>query len=470
MDEREKPSPFTEFAGRVAQVPVRAVQLPFQLLNEAIGTPEAVGGRLAEDIRRQKAAELTGRPAEYSEGRRWANALSLGLIPNNPSSAIDPSQLDPEQRAKFERMNPLMQALMQSKRPSDYAALLADDALFAEPEAKPLESVPAGNRLYDPNTDETLLEPVAVPLDPTAADKNVAAAGASRAAAEASSAKAEVSRGELSLFDGKRAKLEAEIRKLDAQAEAARKGDAAEDDPASLKTRSKIAGMENSVLSRFNARTKDLERGFTAARNAYNLFEMREQPPAEMASELSSLGFKLSPNTEPRALQDMMFMVTAVRITDPPGRISDSEQKIYSAARSRFDPDIVAALIEGRPLTNPQRNEMMLAIKKQTRGMVQANDAAVVDARKEMLRDRVKGNGLGMNPINVPDPGAQLREMYFGEGLGDQAAFPAADDEAEALIEQLWAIAHPDGRRPASEQEFVDFVNAHGFRVRDTAP
>ncbi len=471
MEEREKPSPFMEVAGRIAQVPVRALQLPFQLLSEAAGTPEAVNGRLAEDIRRQKASELTGQPVQYSEGRRWANALSLGLIPNNPSSAIDPSQLDPEQRAKFEQMNPLMQALMQSKRPSDYAALLSNDALFAEPEPLPLETLSANQTLVDPNTGEVIAQtgaPAPTPLDPSVVDKNEAAASASRAAAGASEAKAAVSRGELNLFDEKKAKLDAEIRKLDAQAAAAGKGDK-DEDPNSLSNRSKVAGMEGRVISRFVTRTKDLERGFTAATNAYNLFEMREQPPEQMAAELQELGFTLSPNTEPRALQDMMLMVTAVRITDPPGRISDSEQKIYSAARSRLDPDIVAAMIEGRPLTDAQRNEMMFAIKKQVQGLVATNDAAVVDARKEMLRDRVAGKGVGMNPLNVPDPGARLREMYFGEGLGEQAAFPEADAEAEALIEQLWAIANPD-RKPTSTAELVKFANTHGFRVRELGP
>jgi hypothetical protein len=471
LEEREdKPNPFAEFAGRVARVPARAIQLPFQLAHEALQTPELRRQRAIEDMQRQQAEKLTGQPVPYSEGREWANKLTLGLVPGNPSAAVDPNQLAPAQQNQFQQMNPLMQALMQAKRPADYAALLANDDLFAEAGPDPLMSVPAGNRVVNERTGDVVLDPVAVPLDPTVVDKNEAAAEASRAGAEASGARADASRASAEKTRAEMGAVQTtidlarkRIEKLDAEIADIQKGDPESGN--SLKDRKDISALEKPVISGYMARVKDFDRGFTAARNAFNLFEMRGNPPPSQRRELEAMGFKDTGNREPRALQDLMLLVTAVRATDPPGRISDSEQKIYGAARTLFDPGIAEALAKGQTLTNNQRNELMVAVKKQTMGALQANDMAVVDARKSMLRDRVTGNGVGMNPLNVPDVGADLRAKLYPE-LGDQAAFPEADEEAEGLLEQLWAVAHPDGARPKDSAEFIDFVNSHGFRPK----
>lgn len=460
--------------GRLIQTPIRAAKLPFQLLTEITGGGGA--GEEVESLQRSLATQVTGKDVPYSEGRRYANAFSLGLIPNNKYPTINPQQLGPEERQRFDKLTPLQQRLLQSKRPRDFADMLSDDSLFAERQAPPLTAVKSDERLVDTHGQvvlDALQEPKVVApgsslvgpdgtasytneyVDPSLAGQREAAADASRANAERARAEAGVAPSKIELNEAKAAEARAK-----ADAEGA-------DEGPTLGDRNKIGGMEKRVNDGVAARVKDLDRGFTAARNAQQLFELRdsESLPAVYRRELIDMGFEDLNSREPRSVQDLMFMTMGVRAADPPGRITDKDVDMYSRARALFDPGIVEAVRKGQVLTNTQRNEMMVAIKKLTTGMLATNDAAVVDGRKAALRDLVFGKGVGMNPANVQDRAVDLRQAYYGQEYGEQAAYPAADREAEALLEQLWDIKNP-GKAPTAS-ELVRFANEHGFRVQE---
>lgn len=477
--EEERRSPFATALERVASVPVNAAKLPFTLLREAIDPAAARRLEAPESAQRALYEQATGQPAPFSEGRQWANRLSLGLIPDNQPATVDPAQLDPAQAQRFGQMTPLMQALLQSKRPQDFADLLTNEALFAEPDPTAgLKSVPRTDRLFDTSTGEIVLEAeqadqVVAPGSAVVRDGepvftnefvDSSLQGQRDAAADASRATAELRRGEAGLLPAKGEKLAAETDKARALAE---KADREATGGPSLGDRNKIGGMEKRANDAVGARVKDLDRGFTAARNAQQLFELRDSAslPATYRRELVDMGFEDIDSRDPRSVQDLMFMTMGVRAADPPGRITDKDVDMYSRARAYFDPGIVEAVRKGQVLTNAQRNEMMVAIKKLTTGLLTTNDQAVVDGRKTALRDLVAGQGVGMNPANIQDRGADLRQAYFGQEFGDQAAYPVADREAEQLLEQLWDIKNP-GKVPTAS-ELVRFANEHGFRIQE---
>lgn len=482
-DERQS-NPFLEqlksygasLPGRLIQAPVRAAKLPFQLLQEVTGMGGA--GEEVESLQRSLATQVTGKEVPYSEGRRYANAFSLGLIPNNKYPTINPQQLGPEEQQRFKKLTPLQQRLLQSKRPRDFADMLNDDSLFAEREAPPLQAVKSDERLVDEHgqivleaapPDSKVVTPGSALVGPdgTAQYTNEwvdpSLAGQRDAAAEAARAKAERDLAEAGAVPSKIAMNEAKAAEAQAKADA----EAAGPGGPTLGDRSKIGGMEARVNSGVAKRVGDLDRGFTAARNANELFELRDanKLPATYRRELIDMGFDDLESRDPRSVQDLMFMTMGIRIGDPYGKITDKDSDMYSRARAYFDPGIIEAIKNGQVLTNAQRSEMMVAIKKITTGMLATADAAVVDGRKTALRDLVLGGGVGMNPMNIQDSVSDIRQSYYGKEFGDQAAYPAADRETEQLLEQLWDIKNP-GKAPTAS-DLVRFANEHGFRVQE---
>lgn len=132
---RQESNPFLGALSKLAEVPIRAARLPFQLVGEVLQTPQQRAERTAVNQRRALSEFVTGEaPPERSEGRRFANILSLGLIPGNPSSRVDPNALAGESARRFEQLTPLQQRLLQAKRPSDFADLVSDDSFFSEEE------------------------------------------------------------------------------------------------------------------------------------------------------------------------------------------------------------------------------------------------------------------------------------------------------------------------------------------------
>lgn len=462
-------------------MPGRAIKLPVQLVQEAFNSPGSRRGERIESLQRDLNQQVTGHEPAYSEGRRWASALSLGLVPNNHVPSVNPTELNPEQAQRFGELTPLQQRLLQSSRPRDFAEMLNDPTLWGEEKPHEYENVPQGAAVFDKSTGEVAMEPYAPPkvLPPgnemrdasgellgrnefepqSLTDSRGAAADKARADADLAKQKIEQSKSEIG-------KLDAEADKLRSEAEKNRKGPEAPTG-ASLKDRNAIQTMEGRVSTRTLARGKDLERGFTAARNFWQLYELRgsDQTPPSYIADLNAMGFKDLGRREPRSVQDLALMTMGVRMADPPGRITDKDVDMYSRARAYFDPGIVEAVAKGQVLTNAQRNELAIGTRKLSTGLLQSNDAAVVDGRKEALRDRVSGSGVGMNPMNIPDQAADLRISLFGKELGDQAAYPLADPETEQLLDQLWQTAYP-GRQP-TPQEAIQWANTHGFRVQE---
>ncbi len=469
---------------RLITAPINAVRLPGRLIGEINGSGDR--SVAAEQEQRRLASQVGGQPVEpFSKGRQMANLFSLGLVPNNKSTAMDPSAMNEDQMGRFQQLGPIHQALLTASRPADFARILTSDEYWQDqPQQDEIVDVAPGHAMVNSRTGEQVVAPQYGPKvvppgnavyedgkmgDPNAyeppslVESRAAAGRASDAAARLSGQKIDESKANIRKLDAQADKASAEASKIRSAADA----DPNAQNPLSIKDRSAIQAMEKRVNDQLSKQTSDQSRAVTASRNFWSLYELRGSgsTPPSTVRELESMGFKDVKNADPRAIQDLQLLMFGVRMGDPPGRITDSDVKLYANARRMFDPGIVEAVINKTPLTNAQRNELALSVRKMGDSILQTNDQAVVNARNSALRDRIQGNGVGMNPMNVPDQVVDLREQLYGRDLGDQAAFPLATPETEGLLEQLWNQTYP-GRR-ATAAEAVQWANTHGFRVQE---
>lgn len=474
----EKRNPILEALGRAAQVPARAVQMPFQLLGEIIGAGRPLSQ--AEGAQRALAEQVTGEQVPYSEGRKWANFLTLGLVPNNKYPSVNPTQLGPEQQQRFQQLNPLQQALLQAKNPRDFAELLQRDEFFAERQPEGPVKIGATDRLVDPNTNEVLVPPdrgmLNVPqggsvFDPNTREQVFTNTPPPKVMSDYEAERIRQYDEELDRksreTDKRLEKYDAEIRKLNAEADGKGGGDLPVAD------RSKIQTMESRVAGQVGKATKDLSRGAVAWRNIRQLGEIRgDTVPPALVSELEQYGFSDPEvgvplrNRRPGSVRNLLLLTNVVRLSDPPGRITDKDVDMYSRARAYLSPGLVEAAMRGEVWTPTQEAEAISAAARLSSGLLETHDAAVLDGRKQALRDRLAGRGVGMAPQNAaPDGMRDIRLDLVGPTLSDptQAAYPIADAEAEDMLLQLWQMTKPN-EQPTRES-FTEFANMLGFGI-----
>lgn len=478
-EEERRPNPFIEGLKRAAMVPVNAVQFLPRLGNELLGSPVARQQEFARTAQRDLKQRVTGEPVPYSEGRDWAHFLSLGLVPDNPVADVDPRQLNPEQAQRFQQMTPLQQALLQAKRPQDFADLLTQDDLFAE-QGPNLVNVSPGGAVFDTRAGEEVYrnpvggKPVSVAPGNALVDPNT---NEEVYRNDQGRPMTDYEEGRLGIERDKgrsaAAANAARIRKLDAET-AKLNREAAGGQAVPIGDRAKIQMMESRVAGQVSKATKDLSRGVTAIRNIFNLGQIRDATkiPPNLVSELKSYGFAdpevglpLSERA-PGSVRNLLLLTNVVRLSDPPGRITDKDVDMYSRAREYLSPGVVDAAIRGEVWTPPQEAEAIQASMRLSKGLLETHDRAVLDGRKAALRDRLAGNGLGMDPHNAaPDGMADVRERLMGQQLPDptQAQYPIADAETEDMLQQLWAKIRPG--QPLTPEAFVEFANTLGFGI-----
>lgn len=478
MAEDQQRNPFVEALGRLARVPVRAAQFPFQLLGEVSGFGERPAA--AERTQRALAEQVTGEEVPYSDARKWASFLSLGLIPNNKYPSVNPTTLPAEQQQRFQQLNPLQQALLQAKNPRDFADLLQNDEFFAERPPEKAIQLGATDRLVDPSTNEVLVPPdrgmLNVPqggavFDPNTGEQAFTNTPPPKVMSDYEAARIRQYDEELARkgreTDKQLEKYDAEIRKLNAEAD----GKGGSDLP--IADRSKIQTMESRVAGQVGKATKDLNRGAVAWRNIRQLGEIRgDTVPPALVSELEQYGFSDPEvgvplrNRRPGSVRNLLLLTNIVRLSDPPGRITDKDVDMYSRARAYLSPGLVEAAMRGEVWTPTQEAEAISAAARLSSGLLETHDAAVLDGRKQALRDRLAGRGAGMAPQNAaPDGMRDIRLDLVGPTLPDptQAAYPIADAEAEDMLRQLWEMTKPN-EQPTKES-FTEFANMLGFGI-----
>lgn len=480
--EEQRTNPFLRALGQaattVAAMPVRAVKLPFQLLGEALNLD--AGADAAQRQQQQLAERVTGQAVPYSEGRAYANALSLGLIPGNKPMNVDPNTLNSEQQQRFQQLNPLQQALLQAKNPRDFAELLQRDEFFAERQPEKVIKLGATERLVDPSTNEVLVQPdrgmLNVPqggsvFDPNTREQVFTNTPPPKVMSDYEAARIRQYDEELARkgreTDKRLEKYDAEIRKLNAEAD----GEGGSDLP--IADRSKIQTMESRVAGQVGKATKDLSRGAVAWRNIRQLGEIRgDTVPPALVSELEQYGFADPEvgvplrNRRPGSVRNLLLLTNVVRLSDPPGRITDKDVDMYSRARAYLSPGLVESAMRGEVWTPTQEAEAISAAARLSSGLLETHDAAVLDGRKQALRDRLAGRGVGMAPQNAaPDGMRDIRLDLVGPALPDptQAAYPIADAEAEDMLRQLWEMTKPN-EQPTKES-FTEFANMLGFGI-----
>lgn len=503
--EEQKTNPFLRALGQaattVAAMPVRAVKLPFQLLGEALNLD--AGADAAQRQQQQLAEQVTGQPVPYSEGRAYANALSLGLIPGNKPMNVDPSTLNPEQQQRFQQLNPLQQALLQAKNPRDFAELLQRDEFFAE---RPTPTPYTDSGKVNADLSQGLISPAQAALEENLRVQDSLGRAVNPVNPESYTAeslaeyertrdfsvlkrdttKADQSQANaLELEDVRqrhRMALEEE-RAAHAQERAQRTADAKAAAGAEPKPEDpyKVANREGALRDDFRQNTRDLQKAAIGFRQARALFGLKDPSRIDAATRKEiekTVPVILDPSN--RAARDMAESYVFFKTIDPGGRITDTEtglirglnQVLGGFLGAEKAAEIVGNLNRREALTDQLRAEMHLAMAKAFEAQFQNYDDQVRNTLKTALRMRLGDPannlpGIPLQPLNsVEDTMADMRELFLKQaGVSEkQARYVLADDEAEQLLSALFRKEH-NGRAPESASEWVDFANSMGFRL-----
>lgn len=500
-EEERRPNPFIEGLKRAAMVPVNAVQFLPRLGNELLGSPVARQQEFARTAQRDLKQRVTGEPVPYSEGRDWAHFLSLGLVPDNPVADVDPRQLNPEQAQRFQQMTPLQQALLQAKRPQDFADLLTKDDLFAE-EVSPKPYTEMGQLNAD--VQNGFVSPIQAAMEEErrareALQQGIGDVNPQHYTPESLSEyqrtgdprvlqrdlSAETARHENAMDlesarQGNRLELEgarAANARERAQATADAKAAAAETKPLDPH---KVANRENELRDDFRQVTRDVQKAGVGFRQAQAMFGLKD--PSKISSEWRSEIEKTVPSildTSNRAARDMAQSYIFFKVLDPGGRITDTEtglirglnQVLGGFLGAEKAAEIVGSMVRREALTDQLRAEMHIAMGKAFEAQFQSYDDQVRGGLKNALRMRLGDPtnnlpGIPVRPLNtIEDSMSDMRQLFMSQaGIpAKQARFVQADEEAERLLSEIFL--KEKGREPESASEWVDYANSMGFRL-----
>jgi len=473
----EETNPFAELLGRLAQVPMRAIKLPFQLVGEALGTPAARNQDLAGELQRQLGAQVTGQQTPFSGGRQIANALSLGLIPNNPSAQVNPAGLNADQQGRFGQLTPLQQRLLQARNPADFAGLIGDASLFEEraPIKKdPLINVTPGARVFDPNSREEAFsnpvqgKPIIVPKD----------AAVLLPGADGLSSKNEPTPDRFTtlapnamLIDNETKETVAVNRTLEKLSEGQVLVDpvtkmeiffnpktptpenvsqrAAELSGKRFTNESKLRG-EFYGITQIDRKRADQWKGLSGV----FALDKESRLPADVLFGLGETipGFK---GKDANGLRDVAMIFSFLKILDPESTVREGEKDFIASARALFGhvaEITIENALQGELLTDEQRAEMINAMADIFREKFTGYDQAISETRKIALRN-------GLDPLSsAPDTLAPLRKAFIGH------EFPVADNEVIDLVDAAL------GGNPTPEELRAGIANAGFFMPKAKKP
>lgn len=498
--EQSKPNPFMGYLqslpGRLVQLPIRAAQLPFQVAQEIFQTPAVQRAREIEGLQRDLNMQVTGQEPAYSEGRRIASGLSLGLIPGNQAPNVNPTELNPEQQQRFGQLTPLQQRLLMSKRPQDFADMLGDESLWQQP-APETAIVPTNSSLVNKQTGEVLYgaappKPQIVPPESSLMDAEGNVLGTAPA-------KAPAPREEFSQFDPTNytPKSIAKFRKskdvgdlvvdttklrmqLDADQKKAETAANAKPDPNAPKPTSLLD--VNRVQGPYLQQAKpyiemaDRFRGFMGTYASDPL-----KMPDDIRGDLISM--KIDPaKVQPGAIHDLSTVVAFLKTIDPPSIAREGEQAAVAAARHlRMPLETMQMLFSGQTLTNDQRTEIYramrgaflsrlggyenmrnahLAISKQYLPNDDPN-LIVYDVMGDLRGFLNQGQQGGPNTQGAPGAGIDQNLLDAGTSAAQQGGEVA--NANQAAFDRAWKDYSAQAGDKANEKDFKAYLKKLGL-------
>ena len=485
----EETNPFAELLGRLAQVPMRAIKLPFQLVGEALGTPAARNQDLAGELQRQLGAQVTGQQTPFSGGRQIANALSLGLIPNNPSAQVNPAGLNADQQGRFGQLTPLQQRLLQARNPADFAGLIGDASLFEEREPikkDPLEKVGQGVKLFDPNTGKQVFEnpsetsplqvqPGSVVIDPKTGrrifsnPKETSPLSVSEGTTVINPKTGET------IFDKPKDKKPVSL------AAGAKLVDPVTGEEIAFNPKTLDPGKANAAIEKRAASLFKDE--LSLAKEARMTTEIDQKQGRRFRGAIATFGINDGANVDPKLMdeiraiipdidsrkanpiRDIATMFSYMKILEPESVFREGEQAMVRKARALFGAqyELFQNLFTGEGLTDQQRAEMFQTMAGVFEGTFNGYELNLIDLRKHALRAQLRGHEI--SPLAVTDGLSDIRQAILGRaGVDpDQARFPAMDVEAERMVTELFVKKF--GRTSGDIAEVTKFANSLGFRL-----
>lgn len=419
-------------AGKLVQVPIRAIQLPFQILSEAVGTPEARRGQLALEQQAQLKGKVTGQEIPFSKSKQYANWLSLGLIPGNQGTRLDASNLPPDQQGRFNQLSDLQQRIVQARTPADFADLLADPTAFEsrKPQSafgKSLADENAG--LVPPGTGEALARQ---PIDPGQALFNPLNPNEPPIIPNPAR--------QSTVFDDP-GFLQSSLKLFTpASVEEARRADnigmllanpKEEDVTKFFESKSKEATTVGGLRTAYLALTKP----YRELGNQYRTFlgsygQKSEEIPEDIASALQAAGRDLS-KLDASGIRDIAFVFQFMKALDPQSTVRESEGRLVVTATSI--PQALRAKLEkainGNFLDPEVRNEIFYAITDVMRTNLKGYDIAT-------QQFGASGARLGVNPDDVTLGGALIGDVQSAiEALeGARGGTPSQGDPKQAYL------------------------------------
>lgn len=465
--EEQKTNPFLRALGQaattVAAMPVRAVKLPFQLLGEALNLD--AGADAAQRQQQQLAEQVTGQPVPYSEGRAYANALSLGLIPGNKPMNVDPSTLNPEQQQRFQQLNPLQQALLQAKNPRDFAELLQRDEFFAE-RPNPDQATPVtlgrDQRLVNPLTGEEVA--AAEPRAPLNVSSGAAVVDAQGNEIYRNTPPQETFVGQadpkdfLGVFTPESiqafsesqdfADLKPDMTKINADLE---------------KERIKASGKKKGgnlpasvIFTQFNTKAKPYQdladnfRGFLGTFGA----DPNTVPP-DIVATMEGMGIDVAA-LSPTAIRDVGVTVAWLKSIDPESVARESEQAAVRLARETGMPvELARNLLKGLTLTNSQRTDLFRSMRDATQAKFRGYEQLRNEFIKIAERNEYDPTGL------IPDYNRDILDM-FDRLTGEKVDAPRADPE---MLDRIYNDFVESGGKADDEKAFRAYADKIGVTL-----
>lgn len=434
----DKKNPFFEGVKRVGMMPLRALQLPFQVAGELAGmlpgsaAQDAINsGNRADATQRMLAGEVTGQQPEYSEGRKWANRLSLGLVPRNPSAQVDPSKLTPDGRERFHEMNPLQQALLQAKNPRDFADLIARDDFFAEQgntvlKANEMIVNPQGEEVIS-NRPQTTVVPQGSSIANTKTGEEVYAnrPGFVEAIKPSDLLGAYTPESiEKFLKSHNVADLVADRAALDNALEVQRlknlkpsgKG-GADDKPRRLSL--------NTFVSGYNTQVKPYNELAMRLRNFVGVFgQDPDTLPMDIREDLTRMKVNVG-SIKPTAIRDVAMIVGFLKAIDPESVARESEQAMIKAARQYGLPgELISNMLHGEVLTNVQRADLFRTMRDSFTGQIQGYESVREGYQAMADKDEI-------DPEYMPDYMADVRPFFESQSVDEFLTGAGASPEAQ---------------------------------------
>lgn len=456
----EKRNPILEALGRAAQVPARAVQMPFQLLGEIIGAGRPLSQ--AEGAQRALAEQVTGEQVPYSEGRKWANFLTLGLVPNNKYPSVNPTQLGPEQQQRFQQLNPLQQALLQAKNPRDFAELLQRDEFFAERGAPEPVAVGRDQRLVNPLTGEEVT--AAEPRAPLNVSSGAAVVDAQGNEIYRNTPPQETFVGQadpkdfigvftpesIQAFSESQdfADLEPDMTKINADLE---------------KERIKASGKKKGgnvpasvIFTQFNTKAKPYQdladnfRGFLGTFGA----DPNTIPP-DIVATMEGMGIDVEA-LSPTAIRDVGVTVAWLKSIDPTSVARESEQAAVRLARETGMPvELARNLLKGLTLTNSQRTDLFRSMRDATQAKFRGYEQLRNEFIKIAEKNEYDPEGL------IPDYNRDILDM-FDRLTGEKVDAPRADPE---MLDRIYNDFVESGGKADDEKAFRAYADKIGVTL-----